>query len=131
PVWRIRKADTLLMVGAEAGRMRGLSGTFHTAIIVPGDRDVVQVLDVPIGGGVVARGQLRNKPLYGSVGLSAGILVHRARTEHGVIHRVDPDVRLPLRVAWTIAGVGASVAVVPGYSVRERTYERRGAVVWN
>lgn len=126
PVWRIRAADMLLSTSVEVGRMHGLSGSFNTGMIVGTDRDFARTLDFPVGLGVVARGRLRDKPLYGSVGLSAGILVHRAATDLGVIRRVDPDFRLPIRLAWTAAGVGASLAVVPGYSVRERVYERRG-----
>jgi hypothetical protein len=129
-VWRIRQADTTVGTSVELGRMHGLSASFHTEMIVVSDRDFVRAFDFPIGVGGVARGRLRDKPLYGSVGLSAGILVHRAATAiQGVIHRVDPDFRLPIRLAWTIADLGLSLAVVPAYSVRERVYERRGAAV--
>lgn len=132
PVWRIRPLDTMLSTSVEVGAMHGFSAAFHTAMIMVTDRDFVRAFDFPIGFGAVARGRLRNRPLYGSVGLSAGILVHRAATaEQGVIHRVDPDFRLPIRFAWTLADLGASLALVPGYSVRERTYERRGAEVLN
>lgn len=129
-IWRTRQLDTILGTNLEVGQMHGFSGTFHTELIIATQRDVVAALDVPIGLGAVARGRLRNKPLYGSVGLSAGILVHRASTGGNVLHRVDPDFRLPIRFAWTIANVGISVAVVQGYSFRSRTYESRGAVVW-
>jgi hypothetical protein len=128
-VWRIREADASIGTSVEVGRMHGFSGAFHTDFIIVSDRDSVRALDVPIGLGAIARGRLRGEPLYGSVGLSAGILVHRANTERGVVHRVDPDFRLPIRLAWTMADFGLSVAVVTGYSVRDRVYERRGAEV--
>ncbi len=131
PVWRIEEADTLIHTGVEFGRMQGFSASFHTAMIVASDRTFVQAFDFPIGVGALAQGRLANRLMYGSVGLTAGILVHRASTEQGVVHRVDPDLRVPLRLAWTLAGIGISFAVVPAYSVRERSYERRGAIVWN
>lgn len=132
PVWRIRPVDTMLTIGMAYGRMHGFSGTFHTTMIVVTDRRSVQAFDFPIGVGAVARGRLRSRPMYGSVGLTAGILVHRARTEQGIVRRVDPDLRVPLRFDWTVTrAMGLSLALVPGYSVRERSYERRGAVVWN
>jgi hypothetical protein len=131
PVWRIRPVDTLLSTSLEIGQQHGFSGAFNTGFIISSDRDTVQALDVPIGVGVVARGKVPNHNVYGSVGVSAGILVHRAKTERGVIHRVDPDFRVPLRFAWTAHRVGFSFALVPGYSVRNRTYERRGLPQWN
>ncbi|MEM9454745.1 MAG: hypothetical protein AAGF11_11235 [Myxococcota bacterium] len=131
PTWRIRQMDLMTSLSVEVGPEEGFSATFHTAFIVAPERQLVRALDVPIGFGAVARGQLGDKPVYVSVGLSGGIMVHRAASDGlGVAHRVDPDVRLPLRGAWTIAGVGVSVAVVPGYSVRSRSYERRGVEVW-
>jgi hypothetical protein len=130
PMWRIRRVDTMVATSAEFGRIHGFSAAFHTAVIVDTQREVVRAIDVPIGFGAVARGKLRDRPLYGSVGLSAGILVHRAKTERGVIHRVDPDFRLPIRFAWTIATVGLSLVIEQGYSVRHRNYERRGVEVW-
>lgn len=131
-VGRIRPVDAILSVGVEVGRMQGLSGSFHTELIVVTDRVGVEALDFPVGAGALWRAKLGQRPLFGSVGLTAGILVHRARTDQGVIRRVDPDFRLPLRMAWTAGrSVGVSVAFVPGYSVRERSYERRGARVWN
>jgi len=137
PVWRSRQVDTILSTNAEFGRMHGVSASFHTSMIVstvPGtfftEPVVSRNFDFPIGFGAVLRGRLGERPLYGSVGLSAGILVHRANTETGVVHRVDPDVRLPIRLAWTIAGAGVSLAIVPGYSFRDRFYERRGQRVW-
>jgi hypothetical protein len=132
PVWRIQRVDTMLATSLEVGQMHGFAGTFHTEVIISGpQRPTVRAVDVPIGFGAVARGRLRNRPLYGSVGLSAGILVHRAATDDDVIHRVDPDFRLPIRFAWTITRrVGLSLAVVQGYSVRNRTYEQRGGEVW-
>jgi hypothetical protein len=129
-IWRTQQLDTILGTNLEVGQMHGFSGTFHTELIIATQREVVSALDVPIGLGAVARGRLRNRPLYGSVGLSAGILVHRAGTGGNVLHRVDPDLRLPIRFAWTIATIGISVAVVQGYSFRRRTYESRGAIVW-
>lgn len=131
--WRLEPINVALSTSAEYGRMQGFSGSFHTGLHVSPDRNVVRVIDAPIGLGAVYRHRFGKRPLYGSVGLSGGILIHRADTdtEQGVIHRVDPDLRLPLRLAWTIQGVGVSVAVVPAYSVRERSYERRGARVWN
>jgi hypothetical protein len=137
PVFRIRRVDTMANVGVELGRKHGFSGTFHTEMIVASDRNNVRVFDVPLGVGAVARGRLRNRGLYGSVGLTAGILVHRAAmTEPGtfedrVIHRVDPDFRLPIGFGWTASSVGVSLAILQGYSVRSRTYERRGAEIWH
>lgn len=137
PVWRSSQVDTLLSTSAEFGRMHGFSASFHTSMIVstiPGtfftEPVVSRNFDFPIGFGAVLRGRVKERPLYGSVGLSAGILVHRANTETGVVHRVDPDLRLPIRLAWTIAGAGVSLAIVPGYSFRDRFYERRGQRVW-
>jgi hypothetical protein len=128
-VWRIRQADPTFATSVEWGRMHGFSAAFHTEMIVVTDRDFVRALDFPVGVGAIARGRLRNRPLYGSVGLSAGILVHRAGRDEGVIRRVDPDFRVPIRLAWTVGRIGASLAIVAGYSVRERIYERRGAPV--
>jgi hypothetical protein len=130
PVFRIRPLDTMMRTSVEVGRMHGFSAMFHTGIVVVTQRDFVRAFDFPIGLGAVARGRLGDKPLYGSVGLSAGILVHRGASDQGVLRRVDPDFQLPLRFAWTIAGGGVSLALVPGYSVRERTYDRRGVEVW-
>ena len=137
PVWRSRQTDVLLSTSAEFGRMHGFSASFHTSMIVSTIPDTIFMtpvvsrnFDFPIGVGAVLRGRLRERPLYGSVGVSAGILVHRAQTETGLVHRVDPDIRVPLRLAWTIAGVGVSLAIVPGYSFRDRFYERRGQRVW-
>ncbi len=130
PVWRVRRVDTLVSTSLEVGQMSGFSGTFHLEVIPATQRFVVRALDVPLGFGAVARGRLPGKPLYGSVGLTAGILIHRAETDGRVLHRVDPDFRLPIRFAWTIASLGMSVAVVQGYSVRNRNYESRGGIVW-
>ena len=110
--------------------MQGVSGSFHTSIIIAPDRDFVRAIDLPIGFGAVLRGRLRKRPIYGSVGLSAGILVHRAQTVDQLIHRVDPDLRLPIRFAWTVARVGFTLALVQGYSFRNRSYVRRGLPVW-
>jgi len=129
-VWRIRQADASLSTSVEYGQMHGFSGAFHTEMLVVTDRNPLKALDFPIGVGAIARGRLRNRALYGSVGLTAGILVHRASREEGVIHRVDPDFRVPIRLAWTAHRLGVSLAIVPAYSVRNRIYERRGGVVF-
>ncbi|MCB9750966.1 MAG: hypothetical protein H6713_13340 [Myxococcales bacterium] len=129
-VWRTRTTEPVITVGVGYGRLQGFSGTFHTSIIIAPDRDFVRVIDVPIGLGAVLRGRLKNQSVFGSVGLSAGILVHRSVTPDDVIHRVDPDFRLPIRFAWTARRVGLSVALVQGYNVRNRRYERRGVPVW-
>lgn len=131
PVFRLRPVDTMTTLGMEVGPEHGFSGTFHTSMILASDREIVRVVDVPIGLGAVFRARHPTKLVYGSVGLSAGIMVHRAATTDGVSHRVDPDFRLPIRAAWTVSSVGVSVALVPGYSVRARSYERRGVEVWN
>jgi len=132
PVFRVRPTDVMTTLGVAVGPMQGISGTFHTSFIFASQRAFVGVYDVPIGAGAVLRGRLRNRPLYGSVGLTGGILVHRAETlERGVLHRVDPDIRLPLRASWAISDVGLTLSLVPAYSVRSRTYETRGAEVWN
>lgn len=130
PLWRLRTLDTLLQTSVEYGRVQGFSGSFHTGILIAPDRDSVRALDFPLGVGAVARGRLAKRPGYASVGLTAGLLVHRAATERGVIRRVDPDFRLPIRFAWTLATVGLSLALEQGYSVRHRSYERRGVEVW-
>ena len=129
-VWRIRQADPTIAASVEWGRMHGFSAAFHTEMMVVTDRDFVRALDFPVGVGAIARGRLRNRPLYGSVGLSAGLLVHRAGRDEAVFRRVDPDFRIPIRLAWTVGRIGASLAVVTGYSVRDRIYERRGAPVF-
>lgn len=130
PVWRIRTAETLLLASLEVGRLQGFSGTFHAGMFVAPDREFVGVNDFPIGAGFVARRRLGQRSLFGSVGLTAGILVHRAATDLGVIHRVDPDFQLPLRFGWTAGRVGLSVALLQGFSVRTRSYSRRGVEVW-
>lgn len=130
PIWRIRTAETLVLASVEVGRLQGFSGTFHVGMVVAPDRDFVAANDFPIGGGVVARRRLGARSLDGSIGLTAGILVHRAATDLGVVHRVDPDFQLPVRFAWTAGRVGLSVALLQGFSVRTRTYERRGVEVW-
>lgn len=132
PVWRVRPVDTMVTTGATLGHEHGLSGTVHAGMILASDRRQVQAFDFPFGVGAVYRARLGHRSVYGSVGLTAGLLVHRARTVLGVTHRVDPDLRLPLRFDWTIsAATGLSLAFVPGYSVRERSYLRRGAPVWS
>lgn len=129
-VWRIREADPTIAASVEWGRMHGFSAAFHTEMLVVTDRDFVRALDFPIGVGAIARGRLRKWPLYGSVGLSAGLLVHRAGRGEEVFRRVDPDFRIPIRLAWTVGRIGASLAIVTGYSVRDRIYERRGGPVF-
>ena len=128
---RSPRVEPTMTVTAEFGPLHGFSATFHTSLIVAPDRNFVQTMDVPLGFGAVARGRLRKRPLYGSVGLSGGIVVHRAQTDIGLVHRVDPDLRLPLRVAWTATKVGLSLGIIQGYSVRRRSYERRGVEVWS
>jgi hypothetical protein len=132
PAWRIREVDPLLTAGVEYGRAHGFSGVFHASLI-PRERRrasaVPAVTEATMGVGAVARGRLK-RPLDGSIGLTAGIRIHRAATDIGVMHRVDPDFTLPIQGAWTIRGIGLHVAVVPGYSVRARAYESRGEVVW-
>lgn len=128
-VWRIREADASISTSVEYGQMHGFSGAFHAEMLVVSDRDFIRALDFPIGVGAIARGRLRKRALYGSIGLTAGVLVHRASRDEGVIRRVDPDFRVPIRLAWTVRRIGASLAFVTGYSVRERLYERRGAEV--
>lgn len=141
PLFRVREIDPTLMASGELGAMHGFSGSFHTAMIIAMQNDrqfvgnVVRAFDFPIGFGAVARGRLRNRPLYGSIGLTAGILVHRAKIEEAgaaarVMRQVDPDFRLPIRFAWTIKGIGISLALEQGYSVRARSYSRRGAELW-
>lgn len=129
--WRVEPFDVAMSTSVEYGQMQGFSGSFHAGVLVSPDRGFVEVVDVPLGVGGLYRRRLGSRPLYASVGLTGGILVHRAATNLGVVHRVDPDFRLPLRFAWTVGGIGASVALVPGFSVRERSYERRGILVWN
>jgi len=132
-VLRLERLEPLITANVELGREQGVSASFHASMIVAPDRNFVRVFDFPMGFGVLARGRARKRPLYGSVGLSAGILLHRANSEIGVLHRVDPDLRLPLRGTWTPRGgaVGLSVALVQGWSVRRRSYERRGLTVWS
>ncbi len=128
--WRTKQTEPVITTSVEYGRVQGVSGSFHTSIIIAPDRDFVRAIDLPIGFGAVLRGRLRKRPIYGSVGLSAGILVHRAQTVDQLIHRVDPDLRLPIRFAWTVARVGFTLALVQGYSFRNRSYVRRGLPVW-
>lgn len=132
PMWRVREVDAMLTTSVEWGQPHGFSAAFHTALMASRQGNLIRVLDVPIGAGVVLRGRLRHLPLYASVGLSAGVLVHRALVEDTeAVRRVDPDFRLPIRFAWTIAGAGVSVALEQGYSVRTRSYERRGVMLWS
>ncbi|MBZ5711777.1 hypothetical protein [Nannocystis pusilla] len=129
-MWRIRTTESMVLASLEAGRLQGFSGTFHVGMIVAPDRQIIGANDFPIGGGFVARRRLGQRSLYGSVGLTAGLLVHRADTDLGVVRRVDPDFQLPLKFAWTAGRVGLTVALLQGFSVRTRTYERRGVEVW-
>jgi hypothetical protein len=131
PIWRIEKVEAMVTADVEFGRAQGLSAGLHASLIVAPDREFIGVLDAPLGIGAVYRGRLRERSVYGSVGLSAGILVHRARTESGVLHRVDPDLRLPLKLAFSAQNVGFTAALVNGFSFRARTYERRGVAVWS
>lgn len=131
PVWRIRTAEMMSLASVEVGRQRGFSGTVQGGIIVAPDRRVVAVADFPIGAGFVFRHRFGQRSLHGSVGVTAGLLVHRAATDLGVIHRVDPDLQLPLRFTWTAGKVGLSVALLQGLSTRVRTYARRGTEVWH
>lgn len=130
-IWRVHRADTMLLTSVEVGPMQGLSASLHTAVMVDSQREVVKAIDVPIGIGGLWRGRARKLPLFASIGLTVGMLVHRAKSERGVVHRIDPDFRLPIRLAWTIAKVGLSVTLEQGYSVRNRSYERRGVEVWS
>ncbi|WP_143825711.1 hypothetical protein [Nannocystis exedens] len=130
PVWRSRTTDAQVLVNLEAGRLQGFSGTFHVGVVVAPDRGIVDAIDLPIGAGFVARRRLGRRSVYGSVGLTAGLLVHRAATDLGLVHRVDPDFQLPLKFAWSAGRVGFSLALLQGFSVRTRTYERRGVEVW-
>ena len=130
PLFRLRVPDALVATGVEYGRMHGFSGAFHTGIIIASDRRSVRGLEFPIGIGAIVRGRLPRRPLFASIGLTIGMLVHRAGTDRGVIRRVDPDLRLPIRFAWTIEGIGISFTIEQGYSVRGRSYEDRGAAVW-
>jgi hypothetical protein len=130
PVWRIKQAEAVVMVGLEYGRLHGFSGTLHGGMFVAPDRDFVGVNDFPIGGGFNYRHRFGQRSLYGSVGVTAGILVHRASTDIGIVHRVDPDFQVPLRFGWTVGPVGLSVALLQGFSVRTRSYTRRGNTVW-
>ncbi len=129
-LWRIETTEPVVHASLEAGRLQGLSGSFHVGVIVAPDRDFVSAVDVPIGAGIVARRRFFHRPVYGSVGLDGGLLIHRAGTDIGVVHRVDPDLQLPLKFAWTPRRVGLSVVLLQGLSFRTRTYERRGVEVW-
>lgn len=131
PIWRTRPVDASIAMSVESGQAHGFSGAFSLGVMPATDRGVVDAVDVPMGVGAIARGRLRRRPMYASVGLMVGMLIHHARTaDAGVVRRVDPDFRLPIRFAWTIASVGLSVAIEQGFSVRDRSYARRGAIVW-
>src|SRR5690606_40865263 len=130
PIWRLRQVDALLSTSVEVGHMRGLSLAFQYAILVSPNRAVLRTVEMPLGAGVVLRGTLQRLRLYGSIGLTAGVLLHRAADDRVVIRRVDPAFQLPIRFAWTIAGAGLSLSLIQGYSVRRRSYERRGVEVW-
>jgi hypothetical protein len=130
PLWRPQQLDAALLTSVEIGAMRGFSGVFATGLLVDPRRTPVAALDAPIGGGALYRGRLARAPVFLSIGLTAGLLVHRAKTERGLHHAVDPDLRVPIRFAWTIAKLGVSVALEQGFSFRDRDYSRRGQVVW-
>ena len=121
----------MALASVEFGKQRGFSGMVQGGVIVAPDRGVVAVLDFPIGAGFVFRHRFGQRSLYGSAGLTAGLLVHRAATERGLIHRVDPDFQIPLRLAWSVGKLGFSFALLQGLSTRSRTYERRGTDVWH
>jgi hypothetical protein len=133
PQWRIRDIEALLSLGVEYGKMSGFSGALHVTMIPPPPRNdferTVRVLESGLAAGAIARGRLK-KPLYGSIGLLVGIRIHRAATDDQVVHRVDPDLVLPIQGAWTIKKAGMSLALVQGYSFRDRAYESRGEVLW-
>ncbi|MEZ4380603.1 MAG: hypothetical protein R3A79_04615 [Nannocystaceae bacterium] len=131
PVWRLESTEPTVQGSVEFGRAQGLSAGLFASVIVAPERQFVGVLDAPVGVGPVLRGRLRERSIYGSVGLSAGVMIHRARIDSGVIHRVDPDLQLPLKVAFTAQNVGFTLAVLNGFSFRGRTYERRGVTVWS
>jgi hypothetical protein len=131
PMFRTRVADAWVAASVESGRAHGFSGAFAIGVLPATTRGVVDAVDVPMGAGAILRGRLRKRAMYASVGLLAGMMIHHARnTETGVVRRVDPDFRLPIRFAWTIASIGLSLALEQGFSVRDRSYARRGAVVW-
>lgn len=131
PMFRTRVADAWIAASVESGRAHGFSGAFAIGVLPASTRGVVDAVDVPMGAGAILRGRLRKRPMYASVGLLAGVMIHHARnTETGLERRVDPDFRLPIRFAWTIASIGLSVGLEQGFSVRDRSYARRGAVVW-
>lgn len=130
PMWRIKQAEAMVMLGLEYGRLHGFYGTFHAGMFVAPDRDFVGVNDFPIGGGFNYRHRFGQRSLYASVGATIGLLVHRANTDIGIVHRVDPDFQVPLRLGWSVGPVGLSVALLQGFSVRTRSYTRRGNAVW-
>lgn len=130
-VWRIKTTEPQVLATVEAGRRpQGLAGTFHVGAIIAPDRRFVAAEDYLLGAGFVARRQLGKRSIFGSIGLSAGLLIHRASTEFGVVRRVDPDLQLPLRFLWDTGPLGLSVALLQGFSFRTRTYERRGTEIW-
>jgi hypothetical protein len=137
PMFRGREVDAVLAAGLEYGRMHGVSGALHGAFTPPHPRqffDTRQVIvrESALGAGPILRGRPRRVdwPVYGSVGLTVGIRIHHADTGTGVVRRVDPDFRVPIQLAWTMANVGLSFALVQGYSIRTREYESRGVVQW-
>ena len=130
--WRLRPTEPTVLASIEYGRLEGFSGSIHGGIIVAPDRRAIAAEDFPTGAGFTYRRRLTKKRnLFGSVGASAGLLVHRASTDNGVVHRVDPDLMIPLRFMWSTGPLGLTVALVQGYSFRTRTYERRGIEVWS
>lgn len=142
PQFRKPAVDTLVATSLEYGRSHGFAGIFHTGILVGGpairgreffgvDPDIPTALDFPIGVGALARARMKRRPVFASIGLTFGMLIHRAKTERGIVRRVDPDFRVPIRFAWTIAKLGMSLAFEHGYSVRSRSYSRQGAEVWS
>lgn len=134
PVFRVRPVDALLSADTTYGRVQGFSGLFHAGFVPPRSRDRrddrVIATEGSLGAGAALRGRLENKDLSLSLGLTAGLRIHRAHFDDQTVHRVDPDLRLPIVGAWTIRKVGLSMALVQGYAFRTREYETRGNAAW-
>ena len=134
PVFRVEPIDALLSADATYGRVHGFSGLFHAGFIPPRSGDFnpqrVLVTEGALGAGALLRGRHKTKDLSASVGLTAGIRIHRAHFDDQTLHRVDPDLRLPIVGSWTIRKIGLNLALVQGYSFRTREYETRGNAAW-
>ncbi len=134
PMFRVRPIDALLSADATYGRVHGFSGLFHAGFVPPRSKDFVTervaVTEGSLGAGALLRGRHATKDLSASVGLTAGIRIHRAHFDDQTLHRVDPDLRLPLVGSWTIRKIGLNLALVQGYSFRTREYETRGNAAW-